>query len=656
MARSAYADTFDLTDDFKDGFIESLRITTVDRTRFASARAERTDGNVTVFEQGVYTACEPCKDHPEKPPLWQVKATRIIHNDQEKMIYFEDAHLEFYGVPIAYVPYLSSPDPSVKRKSGVLTPTYFGSSEIGVGVSVPYFFALAPNYDLTLAPGFSTRQGPMLAGEWRHRLATGSYMIRGTGVYQMNPEEFTGEGDLRFRGTAETRGEFWLNDRWRWGWDATVVSDKFFRDDYSIDDANRYDVPSAIYLTGEGSKSWFDARSIYFLGLTENDVQAELPVIHPVVDYDYIVDHPVIGGELGWNINLTSLTREQAAFDQIAGFADPTITCTGQSILSTPRTACLQRGIDGSYTRLSADIYWKKTITDRLGEQWTPFAYLRGDLAWTDLDTNATPVQFVDANQAFLARGMPAIGLEYRYPFVATMSWGTQVIEPIGQIILRPRLQQMGTLPNEDAQSLVYDDTNLFQWDKFSGYDRLEDGSRANAGVQYSLTTNGGGYYNALFGQSYALGGVNAFDQPDMANTGLDSGLNNSIADYVARVSAQPFSDFAISSSMRFDQETFDLKRLEVNAAGTLGRVDHQSDLWPLRRAARTRPRQARGRVQPHRAQAQRALDRERRRRLRYRPAQVVQRLRSACPISTSVSAWASTCPASSPMPAIRIR
>ena len=159
-----YADTFDLTDDFKDGFIESLRITTVDRTRFASARAERTDGNVTVFEQGVYTACEPCKDHPEKPPLWQVKATRIIHNDQEKMIYFEDAHLEFYGVPIAYVPYLSSPDPSVKRKSGVLTPTYFGSSEIGVGVSVPYFFALAPNYDLTLDAGLLHAPGADAGG------------------------------------------------------------------------------------------------------------------------------------------------------------------------------------------------------------------------------------------------------------------------------------------------------------------------------------------------------------------------------------------------------------------------------------------------------------------------------------------------------------
>jgi LPS-assembly protein len=569
----SYADSFELSDDFREGFINSLRIETTDKTRFAAARAERIQGNFTVFENGVYTACQPCKDNPQKPPLWQVKAARIIHNDQEKMIYFEDARLEFFGVPLAYVPYLSSPDPTVKRKSGVLTPTFIASSELGVGVEVPYFFALAPNYDLTLEPGFTTRQGPMLKAEWRHRTMTGSYLIRGFGVFQLDPEAFPNQGDQTFRGTVESNGDFWLNEKWHWGWDVTGVTDRFVRDDYNIDRTTRYDLPSYIYLTGEGTKSWFDARSIYFLGLTQNDVQAELPIIHPVIDYDYIVDQPVLGGELGWNVNLTSLSRREAAFDKIRNFADPFITCNGQSFLSTPRSSCLQRGIDGSYTRLSADLYWKRTLTDRLGQQWTPFAYLRGDLAWTDLDTDSTPVQFVDANQAFLARGIPAIGLEYHYPFLATTDWGSQVIEPIAQIIMRPRLQQSGHLPNEDAQSLVYDDTNLFEWNKFSGYDRIEDGSRFNAGLQYTLTTNGGAYYNAMIGQSYALFGVNPYEQPDMTNLALESGLDTTTADYIARLTAQPFENIALSSRMRFDQNDFALKRLELDAVGTIGRV-----------------------------------------------------------------------------------
>lgn len=579
----SYADSFDLTDDFKEGFVDSLRIQTVDRTRIAGNRAERIAGNVTVLEKGVYTACEPCAEHPEKPPLWQIKATRIIHNDQEKMVYFEDARLEFYGVPIAYVPFLSSPDPSVKRKSGVLTPTYYATSEIGVGVQVPYFFALAPNYDLTLTPGFTTRQGPIMSGEWRHRTITGSYAIRGTGVFQLDPDAFDPPADKEFRGSLQSNGEFWLNDKWRWGWDVTALSDKFFIEDYSLDLNTQREAISTLYLTGEGNKSWFDVRGYYFYGLTENDRQSELPVVAPVIDYDYIVDHPVLGGEVGWNANLTSLTRQDAAFDRnkILNFTQAELLqiaalglepCDGLSTVSTRQTQCLQRGIDGSYTRTSANLYWKRTLTDPLGQRWTPFAYIRGDLAWTNLDTSTAPVQLTDDN-AFLARAVPAIGLEYRYPFVSNMSWGTQVIEPIAQVIARPRLQQIGTLPNEDAQSLVYDDTNLFSWDKFSGWDRLEDGSRINGGLQYTLTTNAGGFYNALVGQSYSLGDVNPFERPDMANIGLNSGLDTQVADYIARFYAQPTDNLALSSRMRFDEETLDLERLEIDAVGTFGRV-----------------------------------------------------------------------------------
>ena len=90
----------------------------------AASRADRTAGNYTVFENGVYTACAPCKDDPKKPPLWQVKGARIIHDQKERMLYFENAQLEFFGVPMAYLPYFSTPDPTVKRKTGFLMPSY----------------------------------------------------------------------------------------------------------------------------------------------------------------------------------------------------------------------------------------------------------------------------------------------------------------------------------------------------------------------------------------------------------------------------------------------------------------------------------------------------------------------------------------------------
>ena len=398
----SYADSFDLTDDFKEGFVDSLRIQTVDRTRIAGNRAERIAGNVTVLEKGVYTACEPCDEHPEKPPLWQIKATRIIHNDQEKMVYFEDARLEFYGVPIAYVPFLSSPDPSVKRKSGVLTPTYYATSEIGVGVQVPYFFALAPNYDLTLTPGFTTRQGPMherrMAPPHHHRLLRdsrdGRLPARSRRVRPARRQGVPRQPPVQRRVLAERQVALGLG-----------------RDGAQRQVLHRGLQPRPQHPARGDLDALSDRRGqqvlvrrpwLLFLGLTENDRQSELPVVAPVIDYDYIVDHPVLGGEVGWNANLTSLTRQDAAFDRnkILNFTQAELLqiaalglepCDGLSTVSTRQTQCLQRGIDGSYTRTSANLYWKRTLTDPLGQRWTPFAYIRGDLAWTNLDTSTDP-------------------------------------------------------------------------------------------------------------------------------------------------------------------------------------------------------------------------------------------------------------------------
>ncbi len=100
----ATGEILDLDEDFRDGFVDSLRLEGADKTRFAAPRMQRGTDKVTVFESGVYTACEPCADDPRKPPKWQIKASRIIHDDLEKMVYFESARLEFFDVLLVAVP------------------------------------------------------------------------------------------------------------------------------------------------------------------------------------------------------------------------------------------------------------------------------------------------------------------------------------------------------------------------------------------------------------------------------------------------------------------------------------------------------------------------------------------------------------------------
>jgi len=578
----------DLSDDYRNGFVDSLRLDAPDQTRFAAARAERSAGNFTVFQNGVYTACAPCKDDPRKPPQWQVKAVRIIHDQKEKMLYFENAQLEFFGTPLAWMPYFSAPDPTVKRKTGFLTPSIESSSAYGVAVEVPYYWALAPDYDLTFAPMITTNQGLLLEGEFRQRLINGAYDIRAAGIRQAQPDYFVHSdgtptpGDRDWRGSLESSGVFDINSKWVWGWDAVLLSDKTFLQDYNprlssyrINNALQI-LPSEgisqLFLVGKGDRSYFEARSIYYLGFSESDVQTQIPVIHPVIDYKYTFDHPVLGGELGFKMNFTSLTRVEANFDAITQAASLSNMCSTADPSIKTSMNCLLRGAPGTYSRFSTEAQWRRTFTDPLGQQWTPFALLRADAGAMQITDDPSVSNYLPTGDSELVRAMPAVGLEYRYPFISVASWGTQTFEPIVQVIARPNEPQVGRWPNEDAQTLIFDDSNLFRINKFSGWDRVEGGGRANYGVQYTLQFNRGGFINALFGQSYQLFGQNSYAVGDTTNTGLDSGLDKTRSDYVARLSYQPNSVYTFSSRFRFDSDDFEVKRLELEGRANFDR------------------------------------------------------------------------------------
>jgi LPS-assembly protein len=577
-----YANVMDLSDDYRDGFVDSLRVDTADQTRMAASRADRSSGNYTVFENGVYTACAPCKNDPKKPPLWQVKGARIIHDQTDKMLYFENAQLEFFGVPMAYLPYFSTPDPTVKRKTGFLMPGFSQATTFGYAVETPFYWAIAPDYDATFNPRFTTRQGVLFQGEFRQRLINGSYQIRAYGIDQLDQKAFAGlPGDRQFRGGVDTKGQFALNDKWVWGWDGVLLSDYYFFSDYRLaqyrDPLNSFlslptEAISQLYLTGVGNRSFFDARTIYYLSYSGN--QDKVPVIHPVLDYSNVINSPILGAEFSYKTNFTSLTRETAAFDPITTMANTAGLCTTASAdpLARLPSQCLLRGIPGTYTRLSGEAMLRRSFTDPAGQIWTPFAILRADAIDASISNQPGVSNFLPVGDTQAIRVMPTVGLEYRYPFINVQPWGSTTIEPIAQIIVRPNETYAGKLPNEDAQSMVFDASNLFSVDKFSGYDRIEGGGRANVGVQATTQFDRGGSINMLFGQSYQLFGLNSFAVRDVTNTGVDSGLQNARSDYVARVNYSPNRTYSFSVRSRMDGDTLNINRFEAEGRANFDR------------------------------------------------------------------------------------
>lgn len=559
-----YTDEADLTDDFADGFISALRLQSAQETRFAAESAKRTGGEKTVFEKGVYNACRYCPTE-RKRPTWKIKAGKIIHNQKKKTVTYRDARLEFLGVPLFYSPYFYHPDPTLRRKTGLLIPTFVFGDKIGYGARVPYFINIAPNKDVTLAATPLSEQGVLLDGQWRHKLKSGEYSISAAGISQTNPSNFAGtSGDTKFRGVVSANGSFAINQYWGWGFTATATTDRSFLSDYNRKSSISASSNSHIYLQGLKDRNYFRILTEGYLVQQEegaapflNNLQERQPIVHPVLDYSVVFDKPILGGELSFDTNLTALSR---GFTDLDGF--------GRIV-----------GPEGNYSRTSAVAQWRRRFVDPIGQIFTPFAYLQSDAFVLNNRANNPTATFANGSTATLTndslagRVMPAVGFEYRFPFINSSSWGNQIFEPIGQIIARPNEQRIGDLPNDDAQSLIFDDSTLFDLDKFSGFDRVEGGTRANIGVKYTLQLQNGAYLSTLVGRSFHLAGQNSFKETDLVSTAIGSGLDGDSSDYVTRAYLDTNTGLQFGARARIDDQDYEINRAEVQAIARLGPV-----------------------------------------------------------------------------------
>lgn len=498
-------------------------------------------------------------------------------------MYFEGGRIEFVGVPLAYIPYFSTPDPTVKRKTGFLSPQYYSTTATGIGLEFPFYWAIAPDLDMTASPRYHQKQGLLMQAEFRQRLMDGAYQIRAYGINQQDPTAFgaSSVSNKDWRGGVETKGQFAINDKWVWGWDAVALSDYNFLYDYRLamyrDPYQSFlnlqtEAVSQLYLTGVGKCSFFDLRTIQYTSFSGN--QRQVPIIHPVMDYNNVLQQNILGGEFSYKMNFTSLTRQDAQFDAISSNAQTNGLCTLTSADSAARTPnnCLLRGIPGTYTRFTAEAQWRRSFTDELGQIFTPFASVRVDAIDASISNQPGVSNYVTPGDTQALRVMPTVGLEYRYPFINVQPWGSTVIEPIAQVIIRPNESYAGRLPNEDAQSMNFDTSNLFSVNKFSGYDRVEGGGRANVGVQATTQFDQGGSVKVLFGQSYQLFGLNSFAVADLTNTGVASGLQTPRSDYVASVSYAPNRTYSFSTRARIDEATGNINRFEAEAKANFDR------------------------------------------------------------------------------------
>ena len=138
------------------------------------ANAIKLSTKKSLFNKSIFTLCN-YRDNDKCPP-WTIQASKMLHDNVKKTIYYDNALIKVYDIPIFYIPKLSHPDPTVKRRSGFLPPTLTDSKNLGTGVSLPYFFDMGRDKNFTLTSKIFVDENPLILGEYHQAFLDSNFL------------------------------------------------------------------------------------------------------------------------------------------------------------------------------------------------------------------------------------------------------------------------------------------------------------------------------------------------------------------------------------------------------------------------------------------------------------------------------------------------
>ena len=392
------------------------------------------------------------------------------------------------------------------------------SSHIGAYFSQPYYWVIDDQSDATFTPMITSRAGPELDVQYRRQFNNGFLLLNGSAGYLDNSPQSVVYG----------KGQFSIDEDWRWGFTAARTSSSDFVRDFHLNTVLGVDptlLASQIYLEGFGEGAYSRLDSKAYQALNSTVVSSKVPIVLPRYQYSYFGTPDALGGRL---------SLDAGAFNVI-------------------RTT-------GTETRrANLTLEWSRPFNGALGDLWK--LTLHTDAIGYDANSlNAQP-NFATNSHASTARAQPQIAVDFRWPFMRDLgAWGTQLIEPIAQLVVGPQVgnSQFNRYPNEDSFDFEFSDANLFGFNRFPGVDRLDGGVRTNVALHSAWYLNGT-TFDGLIGQSYRTNKDNNFPEA--------SGLHDQVSDVVARASLAPTSWLNLTYRTRLDHTNLATRMADATAS-----------------------------------------------------------------------------------------
>ncbi len=599
-----YSTDTELDDQFRAAVALGFSARMQDNVTIVAGAAIRRTESVSELKNGLYTPCAICKPDGKTPkkPTWSIQAKSIVEDRDHQVIYYKNAIIRVMGVPIFYSPIFWHPDPTAPRSSGLLAPRRISySRRLGATYEQPYYWAISPSSDLTIMPQISTRVAPMLNLRYREEFYSGEIDIRTGYTYEEEFDSKTKFGDSTSRSYILAQGAFQLDPKWTVGFGAERVTDPTLFNRYSTGkiyvDRGPYPTDtdrliSQIYAHRQDNQQYFSVAALSFqslraavldngmqpVGTQSFDTSESFPVATPIEER-YDPSQPILGGRLRLTGSAVSLTRNNPVIDVtdpnglLAAGPQPysyhgTVTYTNAGVSGAPAPTtsdALSSLIYRDSRSGSAEANWQGAYTFTSGIRVQPFADARFDAfsindgqLLNGVGAALKPAASTDT------RELGTLGANLSWPFIKPIWGGSLVLEPLAQLVYANRVKFNPNIPNEDSVSFEYDETTLFEINRFSGYDLAEGGARANLGARATLDLTGGRSASFLIGRTFRT-------ESDLVFT-PQSGLQGTSSDWVTAVSVTPVAGLSFFNRARFDGNDWTVKREEFGGNFSYGK------------------------------------------------------------------------------------
>lgn len=503
------ADAAELDPDLRAGILDGARLILDRQLQLAARRIRRSDDRYTELVRVVSSSCRICEDGDT--PLWEIRAERVIHDEETRQLYFENAQFRVAGLTIGALPRLRMPGPGVERATGLLFPEIRTSTLLGPGLRTPYFVTLGPHADLRLTP-YVSNVTSTLEAVYRHELTFGRIDARGA----VSDDTLTGDE----RAYLFADAVFFLPRDFLLRFDLELVSDPAYLIDYGYSNKDRLD--SAISVERTRANEDIFAAATAFRTLRGPDLAIKDQITRRYLEFGYTrrLPAPAFGGA-AW------------------------LTLDGAALTRTSEEDALGRDV----ARIGGEVAWRRALTFGPGIVAAVETGLRGDVYFVDQDAAFETVE---------ARATPAILAELRWPLGATGPRGaSHLVEPVIQIAWSESYG--GPVPNEDSGLVEFDEGNLLSLSRYPGTDLQEEGLRAALGVSWTRNDPGGWSSALTLGRVFRLDDV----RPPFAES---TGLTGTSSDWLIALRYDVAGQLRVSNRALLDDE-LSFSRAEARVA-----------------------------------------------------------------------------------------